>query len=354
VRNVMLGRNSQSSIIGTLTVILAFILAPCAQGAHSTVCGIKSEPVNEHCYALSDWQMTNGETVKGESVKIDTITDENPGYYEGDFFSNEVWAGFDKGKHWAESGQYTETNTGMHYFWAYENGEGYHEEHPWYPEGPALNTWNTYKMLSEPNKGANAWGIWINGTGVQVAYGMEPTSTELEAGIEMTDTNIWNSMESTEALNLGTQGEWWNGWQATGTGNYAHPAKFGPKEPNVPNCVKEINHAWAYYYGAQPCGDNGPAEPGVVKDQNVSTPGVEGLEPELKPSTPEAAALVWSGKSGDSTPTSIVEKTNDTFELHGNFVAHGPIPPHAETPTGTVMILTIDPATNSVVRETLR
>jgi hypothetical protein len=336
--------------IGAAVAALALACAPSAF-AHSKVCGISVSPVNEHCYALSEWEMTNGEEVEGESIKIDTISNRLPGAPEGDYLTNEVWVGFDGGKHWIESGQIAEEVEGLHWFWAHQNHIAFEKGYPLYPQGPALNTWNTYMMQWVPSRG-NSWGVWINGIEYDVGEGLEDYSRDLEAGTEMTDVNITNTAESTEAENLGTQGKWWEGWQASGSGNYAKPAKYGPESPDVPNCVKEINHAWAFFYGAQPCGDNG-WEPSV-QQPITAPPSTQPLAGEStpKPASAEAEAVAWSAKSGDATPL-IVRQASDTYELRGHFVAFGPIPPHAERPTGTVLKLTIEPTTNRVVKEVL-
>ncbi len=295
--------------------------------------------VGQHCYALSDWNMTNGFAAEGAQVKVDTISDSIPS--GGEFFDNEIWVSFDGFKHWVESGQTGEEASGMYYFWAYVNSEGYHVGYPWNRQvRPTTNQWNTYKMVWEPNKGANSWGIWINNTGVQVGPGMEPYSKNFEAGLEETNTNITNTSESTEALTQHTNGTWSNGWEAAGAGG-VHTLTIGP------TCVKQINLNWAYFYGAKPCGQNGWEPDALVA---VSP---ENNERETHFASPEEAARVSAHRYGDGA--AFVEKKNGgRYVLYGHFVALRHIPPHAPRPTGTVLTVTLDPATNQPIEESLR
>lgn len=326
-------------IAAVVATSLAAVDAPGASASCTT---------SSHCYALSRWQMTNGFAAEGESIKVDTITDVLPGWASGNFFTNEVWVGFDGEKHWVESGQVDEgAETGLYYFWAYKNAEGYYEGFPWNKTvRPTTNQWNTYEMLYEPSKGANSWGIWINGTGVQVGTGMESVTKNFEAGLEMTETGITNTSETTESLTQHTNGSWSNGWEASGAGSTK-------TEPVGPTCVKEINHAWAYFYGAKPCGQNG-WEPSMVQAQ----PQVQQIVPianavATTPATPEEAARISASKYGDASAT-IEQKNKTTYVLRGHFRLSAHVPRNAEAPTGTVLTVTVDPETNQVVEITLK
>jgi hypothetical protein len=212
--------------------------------------------------------------------------------------------------------------------------------------------------------------VWTNNTGVQVDEGLEPHAYYLEAGLEMTDTNITNASQSTEAYweeNGTWHGSWAAGEEGAGT-EYGGPY---PKGETIPNCVLTIDTDWAYFYGAQPCGHNG-YEPG---DALPAGPVGAQMGTASSPENPEQAALQWSRKSGDPTPTieqvgknvpvpavelssegagKTTTRLGDTFVLHDSFRASGPVPRGDEAPAGNEMKLTIDPEDNQVVSEELK
>jgi hypothetical protein len=224
-----------------------------------------------------------------------------------------MWAAFEGGNHWIEAGQVAgegRNEYNLYFFGAYQNhSEGYRE---WrFPNGPGLNTWNTYTL--QYANAYHTWGAHINGTLIGTAGGLGTTSNELEAGLEQTNTNIWNSGETTGAQNLGTQGLWWNGWEASGAGNYAQSVVYGY------GCDYALaGFHGTSYFGAQPCGHNGwepPRGAMVAPSGSGPTPATSGSTsgPTLTPEEQRAVAQTWSAKSGDENPTSIsvVHTTRD-------------------------------------------
>jgi hypothetical protein len=335
--------------------------------AHSTIC-YRSASEETHCYAKSYWWPTPGYFAEGALVKIDTITGGLPGWEEGDFYTNEMWVNF-REHHWAETGQAAEgSEEGLRLFWARNNAAGYKENEPWYPEYTPYNSWATFKEQYEPSKCAQCWGVWINNTGVQVDEKLEAHAQDLEAGLEMTDTNITNTSESTEAY-WEESGTWHGSWVAGGEGS--ETALQGPVKGDVPACVKTIDTDWAYFYGAKPCGQNGWEPSDAMPAGAVSTQ----LSIAGQPSSPEQAALQRSIKSGEPTPTieqvgknvpvaavefdsaeaqgTTTTRLADTYVLHGHFRVSGSVPQGQEAPTGTVMKLTVNPEDNEIVEEVL-
>lgn len=348
---------------------LLVLAAAASAGAHTTVCRINPEGGTGHCYALAVWHPEAGWAAEGSELKIDVITDDLPGAAEGDYFSDEMWIGFDSEAHWAETGVTGEGSPEeLRYFWARQNSSGYEEQFPWGSENAPLNSWTNFKEQYEPGKCADCWGVWINNTGVQVDGGMEPKSYDLESGLEMTDTNIPNTFETTEPY-WEDSGTWYASWVASGKG--AHMHQKGPESPPkaYPNCIKEVDTDWAWFYGAKPCGQNG-WEP---SDAMPASPVGAQMGTASRPESPEQAALEWSAKSGDPAPA--IEQTRqtvsavnlgvegsaggttthigDVFVLHGHFTVFRSVPPGKEPPTGSTMTLTINPEDDQVVREVL-
>src|ERR1700691_3441603 len=199
------------------TVVASFVVmlvAASSAQAHTTVCHINPEDGTGHCYALAVWHPEDGWFAEGAELKIDTITDYLPGAAEGDYFTNETWVGFHHEQWWTETGQSGDETEGMRYFWGREDGHGFEGNYPWYPEYASLNYWAQFKQQNEPGKCSGCWGVWINNTGVQVNE-EEDHSWDLESGLEMTDTNISNTFESTEPY-WEDDGTWHASWVASG------------------------------------------------------------------------------------------------------------------------------------------
>jgi hypothetical protein len=158
---------------------------------------------------------------------------------------------------------------------------------------------------------ANTWDAVINGTNVGSAERLGHTSNNIEAGLEMTDTNIWNSGQTAYAENLGTQGLWWSGWEASGSGNYVKPETAGP-ESNAPTCALALPSTphGDMYFGAQPCGNNGGTEPSALTaPTTLSTTPIFGNMlaggSEITPAEVRSIAVAWSAREGDANPASI-------------------------------------------------
>lgn len=377
--------------------LLAGSVAASAAAAASSRCGKESTPHDEQCFAVDDWLMTGHEAVAGSSIQINSFDANVPGWASGDFVANESWATFDEGKHWVAVGQYAGgywDEDSLHYFWAFENAEGYNEED--FAGGPEPNTWNTY-TLQYANK-PRTWNIFINGANVASATGLGTTSNNLQAGLVMTNTNIKNSGETATARSYNTHGAWSNGW--SGAASYAEPESEGPGG-TAPNCIYALPGArhGSIYFGAQPCGKNAGTEPPRTKaaskadvsrsarsgsDETASGKASRSGEParsthRLSLGQIEKLALQWSRREGDSRPASIaiaraprgkalrlalpgtgpspaattaqagwLAQEAVVVDIRGHFHANARVPAGEPAPSGTVLSLVVDARTGEV------
>jgi hypothetical protein len=352
----------------------------------SSRCGQESSPHDQQCYALDDWLLAEGEAVAGSWIQIKSFPSDVPGWASGDFVANESWATFDEGKHWVAAGQYAgdywDENT-LHFFWAFQNHEGYTEED--LAAGPEPDTWNTY-VMQYANK-PDTWNVFINGWNVGEASGLGTTSNNLQAGLVMTNTNIKNSGETTDAKSY-AHGVWSHDWSAGGT--FAEPESEGPGGVAAPNCVDELPGAvhGDIYFGAQPCGKNGGTEPGKpvaakqasASEQSPSASRSSASTRELTAGQIHELALLWSGREGDPHPSHVsivparhgqtlasaltgayqpsnavtadagwLDGESVVVEIRGHFHADARVPPGEPEPVGTDLSLVIDAHTGAVI-----
>lgn len=335
-----------------------------------------------HCYALTEWHMIDAETVLGSRIQIDTLGYEVPeaGSGETEFLTNEMWDGFDGGKHWIESGQIAAHGYPFRYFWDVFNHQGFSTIYQY--EGAETNKWNTYKLQYDNSRlSEHAWDVYINESYMGYGTGLELESNELEAGLETTNANNADGGETAYAENLGVgNGLWWSGWEASGTGNYAKPrTKNASGEGWSGGCAYNLfgeGNKGDIFFGDKPCGDNPlVALPPVIPTARATvTAPLEGgptlstteiaaiatkqseIEGESQPSNmtvvaaPRAQALALALPGTGVTPTTEVE--TDVVQMHGHFTA-SLVPQGREAPTGAVMTLVINAHTGEVIGEHL-
>ena len=376
--------NRRVWVLVALAALLSSWTAASTAGAYSR-CGKETAPRDEQCYAVDDWLMTGHEAVAGSSIQINSFSANVPGWASGDFVANESWATFAEGKRWVASGQYAGgywNEDSLHYFWAFQNEEGYNEEE--FAGGPEPNTWNTYTM-QYANK-PDTWNIFINGTNVASATGLGTTSNNLQTGLVMTNTNIKNSGETADARSYGVHGAWSNGW--SGAASHAEPESEGPGG-TAPNCIYALpgTRHGNIYFGAQPCGKNAGTEPPrtlTATKATVSEPARPAGETSastrrLTAGQLEELALRWSRREGDPSPSAIaiaraprakalelalpgtrlppaastaqaswLAREAVVVELSGHFRADARVPAGEPAPAGTVLSLVIDARTGEV------
>jgi hypothetical protein len=350
-----------------LLIVIAAALTVCSSTAQAFK-ACKNEG-NRHCYAITSWSMTNGETVLGTSIKIDTLYASVPEKGTGEeeeFLTNEEWASFDEGKHWIESGQLLNYGGAFNYFWDVYNHSGFSEIHQLCCA--TTNQWNTYKMQYDNNRTSiHAWDVYINGTYEGYGEGLELESRWLQAGLETTNANNTDSGQTAYAENLGTQGKWWSGWEASGAGNYAQPVtqNFAGEQPWTGGCAFNVfaegNKGDIDFYN-QPCGDDDlvaaaapqGAPPAVEVEQSGSVKSLEQIAEVAQHQSnvagePSPSDLtVVSALRGAALrvalpgmqPAPSTEVATFVAEIHGRFTA-GLVPQGAEVPTGSVMTLVI-------------
>ncbi len=357
-------------VLASLAALLAGSDAASAAAA-SSHCGKESSPHDEQCYAVDDWLMTGHEGAAGSSIQINSFDANVPGWASGDFVANESWATFDEGKHWVGVGQYAGgywDEDSLHYFWAFENAEGYNEEE--FAGGPEPNTWNTY-TLQYANK-PGTWNVFINGANVASATGLGTTSNNLQAGLVMTNTNIKNSGETANARSYNSHGAWSNGW--SGAASYAEPESEGPGGA-APNCIYALpgTRHGSIYFGAQPCGKNAGTEPPRTKAATKADAS------KLTVGQIKKLALRWSQREGDSRPSGIAivraprgkalelalpgtglppaASTADSgwlaqeavvVNVSGRFRSRARVPAGKSAPSGTVLSLVLDARTGEL------
>jgi hypothetical protein len=361
-------------LIPLLVVILA-ALSVCSSAAQAFLACKNTG--TRHCYAVTSWSMTNGETVLGTSIQLDTIyasVPEKGSGEEEEFLTNEMWDTFDGGKHWVEEGQIVNYGGAFNYFWDTYNHEGFSEIHQFCCA--TTNQWNTYKMqFDNQRESTHAWDFYINGTFEGIGEGLERASTEVEAGLETTNAKNTNYGQTAYAENLGTQGEWWASWEASGAGNYAKPETFNYwGEPWSGGCAfNEFSegHKGDINFYNQACGSDADLDiPTATQGGAPRATAEEGGSPE---SSQQIAEVVQrqSSMAGEPTPSDAIEvdaPRNEALsvalpgvhaapstevatvvvEMHGHFTS-SLVPRHAEPATGSVMTLVIDAHTGQVI-----
>jgi hypothetical protein len=356
-------------------IVVAAALSLCSSSALAFK-ACKNEG-NRHCYAITSWHMTNGETVLGSSIKIDTVSGSVPekgSGEEAEFFTNEVWNGFDGGKHWIESGQILAYGEAFHYFWDVYNHQGFSEIFTYCCA--TTNAWNTYKMTYDSGReNIHAWDVYINGTYEGYGEGLELESKELEAGLESTNANNKDSGETSYAENLGTQGDWWGSWEASGSGNYAKPeAQNYAGESWSGGCARNIfseGNKGDIEFFDQACGSDGglaisdasqgaapvarPAESGSLESMNQIAELAKRQSGALGESDPTDMTVV-AAQSGQALSVALpgahaaptTEVATDVVEMHGHFTDEHP-PLGREAPSGSVMTVVIDAHTGEIL-----
>jgi hypothetical protein len=363
--------NRTARVLVVFAALLSSWTAASTAAAYSR-CGKESAPHDEQCYAIDDWLMTGHEGVAGSSIRINSFAASVPDWASGDFVANESWATFDEGQHWVAVGQYAGgywDESSLHYFWAFQNSEGYNEEE--FAGGPEPNTWNTY-TLQYANK-PGTWNVFINGANVASATGLGTTSNNLQAGLVMTNTNIKNSGETANARSYSTHGAWSNGW--SGGASYAEPESEGPGGGAAPNCIYALpgTRHGSIYFGAQPCGKNAGTEPRRTKAATKADVS------ELSVAQIKRLAVQWSRREGDPRPSGIAiarasrgkalelalpgtglppaASTATTgwlaqqalvVDVRGHFRTRARVPAGKQAPSGTVLSLVLDARTGEV------
>jgi hypothetical protein len=160
------------------------VFTPGVAQAHwgpSSKCGIKSEPVNEHCYALAERAAND----LGSIVFADSESAEIYDWYNYGFATQEQWISFAGKSGWIEMGQlegYGNDCCTVHPFFAEETPSG--EFHIRVAEGSGHNVYAHYLVYDTEQNGIwrMYWGEWSE----QERYGGWGTIRfqEQEAGTE--------------------------------------------------------------------------------------------------------------------------------------------------------------------------
>lgn len=248
-------------------------------------------------------------------------------------------------KYWVETGltdgSACGSSTEVHFFWSDNrpNGGGYNC-HP--GGGASLGTNYAFKITWV---GSGTWDVYEHGSYVGSSTSDPGCSYGLEAGVESADNS---NSESGEDTNLQIQttsgGSFTDGWPA----GITVPSVIGPGMTF--NWINEDHSFTTYQVPNGPPGNGPAAVPGLagVKKIVLATARADGeshpTQVFVVRTTRQVAEQVAAGAAVNSDPPVYF------VVLHGHFIDHSAsIPSGAVPPTGTVLTLTINAATNQAM-----
>jgi hypothetical protein len=179
-------------------LIPLMLFAPAASAEWGNSCSVGGKEEN-HCYALSSWEMSgngngSGEEVMGVSSEIYTVSMLVPYWESGDFITNEQWM-INRNGGWAEDGQiagadepseegHEVNDDSLHPFWAFD--------HPssglWKWIDPQTVNGYEWRSYTEEDPGRNGtWCARFEQTIVECAAGFQKYSTLVTVGMEAGD-----------------------------------------------------------------------------------------------------------------------------------------------------------------------
>lgn len=196
------------------------VAAGAYEGPYSP-CKTTSYPVNEHCYAISDWQMKDGSSsgVNGLTAEIEPSQAYVPGWQEYNFATQEMWTAFrdiSGGCAWNETGvvtgyDYNETTDRPFYAW--DNGcESRNFSGVFFV--PNLNIgYGNYFWVESLYYAPGKWEQWIEGAGpFDTGAEMPGGADNPEIGMEQTSTKIIANGNSVSTTWEKPSGEWQAAW----------------------------------------------------------------------------------------------------------------------------------------------
>jgi len=199
-------------------------------------CAIKAEPVNEHCYTLSERTAND----LGSIVFADTESADVYDWASGAFASEEQWIAFPQKAGWIEMGQLEGSGIDcctVHPFFAEMTQQGvWHER---IAEGSGLNTYAHYLIYDTEQNGIwrMYWGEWTEeeryGGWGTVRFGEQEAGTEVGAETRPIDNG---RDEVARWLNGSTPWYPWNGatYQTVPPGAFCRHLNQGlPAEGNI-------------------------------------------------------------------------------------------------------------------------
>lgn len=279
--------------VSTAVVGLVTLLSPVA----ALACSPKTEPVNEHCYGIAQW---NVEGKSGSGFKgLDTILGINSEAlyaYSQEGYSNDIsdeaWLEFDEGAYWNESGEHLgcgyligcTPEASDRYFW-FDNSETYGEEGKGSPEGGGPEEWEVADYY-EPSTGV--WYVKSKNWATLVA-GQPSQATILTAGVETTTSDALNSAGASHLDWEDLQGKWHDNDWSSGTGH-------ADSSCDAPAVAAWITKYTTFGYGVNidyPCD--------TEDDALVSSPSGAG-EPTTGTHTPPALRAVVSSAAAAMSP----------------------------------------------------
>jgi len=198
--------------LGAATVLPTYVQR--ADGASAAASAAASCTLSSHCYAIADWFNTPSTHGSGGTLTSHCLYNGGAPNY---FTTQEIWQDTDNAsnfQYWVEGGAiYGYDVATRHWFWADNrpNGGGFNIHFP------ALSfSLNTSYGIGFTYIGNNEWDVTVGSQHVGYSTANPPSGLALEAGTEMTTTDVRSVGKISNLSWTNTSGVVTNGWSGAG------------------------------------------------------------------------------------------------------------------------------------------